>query len=1591
MKTTIPRSGIGLLGALLVAVMAAGCAEERAPINRVQPYALKKSFFVGEDLLDGSDDPEFYFHTTIIDVGYGAYSGLFTSTWAQPIARIKWVIDEDSLIGRLTYERIQNSDGKGGDRQPDEGIIAIRFRIKKHFDIKRAYNSTTGEELNIIEENTTDRPWYEREYFRVDWSQNLATNSYDFDPFTLMGLVEPIQFVPHPYDVEDPTHEHAPVFALNEGYFDVTTKVFAVPQTFDIPRWGLYNIPSCFLEPTLGGNWPVGNCSPVEVTIRHSFLKVEDRDYEPKHWDGHRFQAFGAFYTERIGYDRQYGMTDNQHYRLINRFNIWERSHYYDDPENMIGPVECFTTPGVDPNRDEDGDGTADECAAVTEKTGVKGSQCDTFNQKCTLPYRLRKVRPNPWYYTVGSDPEYFEPTREALIEWDAAMRFAVQAARYAECQQTGDGTPEEPCSRQYPLPFGQQDENQDLIHLVREVEDCRIGRAYQGEDCDELALRLGRSLGYSGGVITLARMENIFALCHSPVEANDPAICGGPRLPEGMTALDCHEARLNRDRKTLEICSQARQARLGDLRYHKATVIEAPQSPSPWGIMTDANDPVTGEKIAASANVWSYVTEIATQQLVDQLRYAHGELSTEEITEGDYVIDWSEAAKASRRGGILGPMTRDEIDDRLGAVAGVDGATFRELAENIANTPIANEIHEIARQLHEIRAEVGAPSAMAPKYEARLQEAAGTWLEAELTTPAMQQLYGDIKGLEPSLKMALSSPFRGANLGLSREMRHLLEVKLAERGACILNEAPAPVSVAALGDVLQRKFGEFNPEDDKVTQIERARKMQRYLAHKYHYAVMAHEMGHSMGLRHNFVSSSDAYGYRPQYWQLRTKDGRRREACTDLRTPEGCVGPRYFDPIDEEQADQLIQMFMHSSVMDYPGEPAQELIGLGIYDFAAVRMFYADLTSVHTDLQYRKDTRRGRLMEEKLDNFGGILGFRYVVREENNRVLHYSELNRELALIQDCKAIASPSLFKPAAWDEEKLGPWDPLVDGLLVQIDGVYTRCKQQTVDYIPWKNLRLSDNPLLRDRTGPTHDSRNRVRLPYGFATDRWADLGNVAVFRHDNGADPYELFDFLITQQEINHIFDNYRRNRLTFSVRGAISRTMARYNEKLRDAAKGLGLLANVYRDFAQVNGWEFGNVWAYIANNLYPLNSIASSVAFDHFTRMFQRPQPGPHAQWFRDLDESGVVLRSMDDTYLPEDLPTLVTVPNGATGRFGNVHFGGKPIHNALAQDRGEYSTDYTLNAGSYYDKVYTTVLMTESYDNFISSSRSDFIDTRYRAVSMADLYPDGFRRWLANNLTGDEFLKGTRVILPDDHDPAEPPPSGIGWTSWYPAEGPKTCFVGQDNLLCTTDTGPNTFVLESQTGWEQQKFLIAWTMIYLPENAKQQWINMMRLWELGVDTDPQIPATSRIEFHDPEGRTYVARTFGKEVIFGKEVQKGIAARVLEYANELLAKAYEVDEVDADGDGVADWYLPRYRGDGTPIVKFDPGVIWTDPNTGRGAPPPANCSETDNSGCTCEANRYCVALRNYTEVPYFLREVLNFYRLGRPSMKGIY
>ena len=59
-----------------------------------------------------------------------------------------------------------------------KGAAVAAFRIESHFDIRREYNTVTGEEFNVIVENTSDQHWYDRQFMRVDWSQNLLTSYF---------------------------------------------------------------------------------------------------------------------------------------------------------------------------------------------------------------------------------------------------------------------------------------------------------------------------------------------------------------------------------------------------------------------------------------------------------------------------------------------------------------------------------------------------------------------------------------------------------------------------------------------------------------------------------------------------------------------------------------------------------------------------------------------------------------------------------------------------------------------------------------------------------------------------------------------------------------------------------------------------------------------------------------------------------------------------------------------------------------------------------------------------------------------------------------------------------------------------------------------------------------------------------------------------------------------------------------------------------------------------------------------------------------------------------------------------------------------
>lgn len=1575
-------------------LVAASCAKQQEPINRVQPDYLDKEFLVGKDYLNANDDPEFYSRGTLIDVGYGAgQDGLFTSTYAQPLTRVKWTIQENLLVARLSYERIADSDGKGvAGKSTNDGIVVAAYTISKHFDIKRDYNPATGEQLNIIEENDTDRPWYERQYIRVDWSKNLSVDDYDYDMLSQMGVFGGVTYEPLAYYINDPKSPDAPHIDAAAGYLDITNKAFAKPGVIDLSRFGGGTFPACFFDSAIaGGGAPTTQCSPVELTIRQSFLKVPASDYEPEDYDGQRFSAFGAFTTDRNGYARNYGMTDAQLHHFIERYDIWQRSHYFTDAANMTGAVECFTpttTPaGADPHRDDNHDGTEDECANIG-----RGSRCDTFSQKCTLPFRDRTPTTIAWYFAEGSNQAYFEPSKKAAHEWDVALRASVLAARYVECAKTNDAN----CAAQFPMYSGMQDDNQDAIDLATEVDSCREGIAYQGQDCNAVADQVGADRGYSAGVIAVAKMAPMIAFCHAPVEANDPAACGTPRLPSSMTAAKCNDAIVSGDEATLTTCAGAVTARRGDIRYHEINAITAPQTPSPWGIMVDAHDPLTGKTVAASINVWSHVTDLWSQSVVDTARYIKGELATSDVTDGTYVRDWANAAQAASGQGATPHLDDNARYEFLASLLGADSAAqLLQSKQALKDSPVMKQAYKLRQQLQDIKADARALSTTAPIYEARRRKALDTPTEAALTTKMMQSYAGGSGLLDPATMTQLASPLRGASPDYQRNINTARELAWANRGGCMMqdDEAPAPLAIANLADVLEAKFGHFDHSSAKGDQLSRAEKMRQYLANRAHYAVITHEMGHSIGLRHNFVSSADAFNYRPQYWQLRTSNGMQTTPCSGT-APSGtdCVGPRYLDPVTPEEQQNLISMFMQSSTMDYAGEATQDTLGLGAYDFAAAQMFYGDVAAVFKDDDLKAGTPLGVGALGKLDSFGGILGIKFAVGNGDpsdptaTTDIHYSALQASYKMINDCAAV-DVAKFKPAAWNSERDGEWSPLFDGLIVSVGGQTSRCHQRQVDHVSWNALRDA-TPTEVGFTQSTHaiDPNGRVRFPYGFATDHWADLGNLSVYRHDNGADPYELFDFLITTQEVNHIFDNYRRGRTTFSVRAAADRSLNRYNTKLRDAAKGLGLMANIYRDFAQSQGYDYNGLWPVIGAEFFADNLLASGLGFDHFAKQLARPAAGPHSVVTR--GSTSVLVSNLDTAGNAGQ--SVVTIPNGATGYFGNVEPGGRPLENALASNMGDYNTEFTINAGSYYDKAWTSMLMTESVDNFISESRRDFVDGRYRAVSLADVFPDGYRRWLGNNLTGDAQAKGPRLQTDSAGMPMTDmdgyPANNIGYMEWF-RKSPGFCFPRAMALTC--DMAPNTTVaVDPEVGWEQQKFLIAWTLQYLPENNQQWWLNQLDIWEQGADTDPGF--ANRIELHLPDGRVYIAQTQGHEYVGTEYVQKGIAARMLEWGNQLVQQAFETTPgPDNDLDGQPDWYVPVMKS-GAPVVKYDPTVSWITPQgfLQQGRP---GCDANSDTSCTCTSNNACMDLAKFEELPFFMRQAMRDYGLADPSMRGLY
>ncbi|MCI0670190.1 MAG: hypothetical protein L0Y64_06995 [Myxococcaceae bacterium] len=427
-----------LLGAVCAAVLAVACAQRNGDINRVQPNHVRKT-----DLLDG----QWYIRNTV--TGASANTGFTFTGETGSLEKVVWDVQEGYLVGYRAYPHILGTDdaeltqkshpsgttrkvcikGVCAGESPYYGAPLVRFRIQSHFDIQRTYDTTTGEQGNVITENTSDRPWNEREYIRVDWSQSetdkgagLMWGSFGnaAGGSSLSSWIQEKEPGTDPYDW--PTAEYTKDAEGNERlvYMDFTSRHYAKPDEVEFPGYG--TVPVCYL---LGGERY--DCTSQEIKVRTSIARVdpsETLDYEPLVYDNAMMAKFGYFRTERLAYDRKYGYTEAKRLLLANRYDLWE--HTYDRGADGTSPIEVDEQGRVTNRKLAPSERTPKAIVYYLPPKGRMGSE-EVYAQYVQAARELAEGK--EWRLEHVA-PERQESEHALTRSWDLAFRRAVAAAQ---------------------------------------------------------------------------------------------------------------------------------------------------------------------------------------------------------------------------------------------------------------------------------------------------------------------------------------------------------------------------------------------------------------------------------------------------------------------------------------------------------------------------------------------------------------------------------------------------------------------------------------------------------------------------------------------------------------------------------------------------------------------------------------------------------------------------------------------------------------------------------------------------------------------------------------------------------------------------------------------------------------------------------------------------------------------------------------------------------------------------------------------------------------------------------------------------------
>jgi hypothetical protein len=986
----------------------------------------------------------------------------------------------------------------------------------------------------------------------------------------------------------------------------------------------------------------------------------------------------------------------------------------------------------------------------------------------------------------------------------------------------------------------------------------------------------IGRCVGWTAELTDadLAKREQIkadlpdmFLLCQNQFDANeafDQANVDAGRATKG-TILEGEPDRdagyygdawytYTRDGELYNPCNDTELVakptelkKIGDIRYSFFYWVNEAMRAGPLGYGPSMADPQTGQIITATANIYGGGLLSYGQYAADLLSLINGDISTADMVTGRWVREFIQnkaAAEdpelATQWGAATAVDAADtKLDMHMDAGAGIDLHAGHAHPATGLQRPFRNvpsyqfpEITEYLRNPAKLKADVEQtfPTLDPSYYQDRLNRVRGTWIEQLLINNEVRVAE---KALDPAGTMSrdamdksLSPASWASTAALRREEERTRY--FAERNMYMADFVDD--SLWGLAKELESKG--LSPDDFRK---EVSRRILR--------GVLEHEVGHTVGLRHNFSGSADAFNFHDEYYDTRERsvilcqeDGWCDQLTNQLCAFQGCgqdadcfsgicqaaqcVAPTNADSTVLAPTGVCAQPVGDTNCTTNAQCGSSELCFQGqcqtIIEQYVPRPFITDNEKAgkRTEYQYSTVMDYGAKINSDVQGLGkyDYAAIRYGYAQ---LVDTYSDTSRLRARVDSAAVLTGQSRADYSFYLETRNWPTRGTgffhIFDYLTNYIGVEENLKRVPR---PYDQVKYQKDMVVNERR--EYLDLESIEVPYAYCSDEYR--GNAGCYYFDQGLDMEEMAGNAQDMLEQYYVFDAFKRERLYFGQYGNAmayyARIMDRYFRVIGDAGMYYGFFDALLFRYSWYQSWKDsplgGRTFERAARNAFSaLQDIVSS------------PAPG---SFKFDSDRNAYVNISLE----PGAPGAELDIPLGI-GRYPYTRFG---------YELGYTYAEHPLWFGSFWEKIGALITLADSTAQFVDTAVGEQLDIGV-GTSI------GFNTVFAAEMNS--FLGG---IVADE----TPLFAGRSIQGKYAA--PSSSLRLAPNVGVTVEPGLAKFTL--------QLYAALFGLAYLPAGFDPQFVDSTAVFLEGEATWYEHAAAAGIQPHrfaDPiGGKVYIA-----------------------------------------------------------------------------------------------------------------------------------